>query len=70
MFANDLMGWEEEQSAWSYNDKLTEKLMTKMRKKNARAMRVLMQELGHLAAMRPMENPLKESLKSRIVLNE
>jgi pilus assembly protein CpaF len=70
VFANDLMRWEEEQSDWSYNDKLTEKLMTKMRKKDARAMRVAMQELGHLAATKPMENPLKESLKSRIILNE
>ncbi|MNI86192.1 hypothetical protein D3C73_1432590 [compost metagenome] len=70
VFANDLMRWEEEQGAWSYNDRITGKLMAKMHKKNARAMRSLMQELGHLAAMRPMADPLKESLKSKIVLNE
>ncbi|MNV81066.1 hypothetical protein D3C71_1747070 [compost metagenome] len=70
VFANDLMRWEEERSAWSYNDKLTAKLMAKMTKKNAAAMRTFIRELGHLAAMKPMEEPLKESLKSKIVLNE
>lgn len=70
MFANDLMRWEDKKSAWSYNDKLTTALMTKMKKKNAQATRLLLHELGHLAAMKPMEGPLKESLKSRIVLNE
>ncbi|MNL79986.1 hypothetical protein D3C87_2067180 [compost metagenome] len=64
------MRWEEEQSAWSYNDKLTANLMRKMKKKNPRASRVLLQELGHLAAQKPMAEPLKESLKSKIVLNE
>lgn len=64
------MRWEPEQSAWSYNDKLTPGLMVKMKKKNARATRMMLQELGHLAAQKPMVGPLKESLKSRIVLNE
>ncbi|WP_339254243.1 ATPase, T2SS/T4P/T4SS family [Paenibacillus sp. FSL P2-0136] len=70
VFANDLMRWEPEQAGWTYNDKLTQALIDKMKKKNARAARMLLQELGHLAAQKPMTDPLKESLKSKIVLNE
>lgn len=70
VFANDLMRWEPEQAGWTYNDRLTQALIDKMKKKNARAARMLLQELGHLAAQKPMTDPLKESLKSKIVLNE
>ncbi|MFF2017588.1 ATPase, T2SS/T4P/T4SS family [Paenibacillus sp. NPDC058177] len=70
VFANDLMRWDEERREWTYNDKLTEALMTKMVKKNATAAKILLKELGHLAHLKPMAQPLKESLKSRIVLNK
>jgi pilus assembly protein CpaF len=70
VFANDLMRWESEQSGWVYNDKLTEGLILKMRKKDAAAATRLQMELGRLAMLKPMEQPMKESLKSRIVLNE
>ncbi|MFF2908743.1 ATPase, T2SS/T4P/T4SS family [Paenibacillus sp. NPDC057934] len=70
VFANDLMRWDEERREWTYNDKLTEALMSKMLKKNATAAKILLKELGHLAGLKPMAQPLKESLKSRIVLNK
>ncbi|WP_410513886.1 ATPase, T2SS/T4P/T4SS family [Paenibacillus sp. BR2-3] len=70
VFANDLMRWDEERSEWTYNDKLTEGLMLKMKKKNAAAAGRLQTELGRLAMLKPMGHPMKESLKSRIVLNE
>jgi pilus assembly protein CpaF len=70
VFANDLMRWDEEMLCWTYNDKLTESLMVKMAKKNAAAAKMLLKELGHLAAIKPMAQPMKESLKSRIVLNK
>ncbi|WP_339246976.1 hypothetical protein NST58_06850 [Paenibacillus sp. FSL R10-2796] len=70
VFANDLMRWEPEEMCWSYNDKLTKNLMLKMTKKNAQATRILQKELGRLALTKPMDQPLKESLKSKIVLDE
>lgn len=70
VFANDLMRWDEEQGGWTYNDKLTEGLILKMMKKNAVTAKVLLKELGQLAGMKPMEKPMKESLKSRMVLNK
>lgn len=70
VYANDLMRWEEGTGSWSYNDKLTPALLIKMEKKNAPVTRRLLQELGHLAAQKPMIQPLKESLKSRLVLEE
>ncbi|KGE19028.1 ATPase, T2SS/T4P/T4SS family [Paenibacillus wynnii] len=70
VFANDLMRWEADQSGWTYNDKLTQGLLTKMNKKDATTARVLQRELGKLAKAKPMKFPMKESLKSRIVLNE
>nr|WP_307590922.1 ATPase, T2SS/T4P/T4SS family [Paenibacillus wynnii] len=70
VFANDLMRWEADQSGWTYNDKLTQELLTKMNKKDAATARVLQRELEQLAKVKPMKFPMKESLKSRIVLNE
>lgn len=70
VFANDLMRWEQEQLGWTYNDKLTAGLIRKMTKKNAGATQFLLSELKQLAAAKPMDQPLKESLKSKIVLNE
>ncbi|WP_150265723.1 ATPase, T2SS/T4P/T4SS family [Paenibacillus tepidiphilus] len=70
VFANDLMRWEEESRGWSYNNQVTKALMLKMIKKKPQAARILQAELDRLAAHRPMVAPLKESLKSRIVLNE
>ncbi|MCL6601478.1 MAG: Flp pilus assembly complex ATPase component TadA [Paenibacillus sp.] len=70
VFANDLMRWEEGKSGWTYNNKLTEGLVTKMNKKDAANSRQFQKELERLATIKPMENPMKESLKSRIVLNE
>lgn len=70
VFANDLMRWESQKMCWSYNDKLTESLVLKMSKKNEQATHLLQKELGRLAAMKPMDQPIKESLKSKIVLNE
>jgi len=70
VFANDLMRWEPQKMCWSYNDKLTKSLMLKMTKKDAQATQLLQKELGRLAAVKPMDQPIKESLKSKIVLNE
>lgn len=70
VFAIDLMRWSEETGTWTYHAGITEGLRLKMRKKNPLAERETLEELKKLAAMRPMSNPLKESLKSRIVLNE
>lgn len=70
VFANDLMRWEPQSMSWSYNDKLTQNLIQKMTKKNPQAAQLLQKELGRLAGIRPMVEPLKESLKSKIVLNE
>lgn len=70
VFANDLMRWDVKKSGWTYNDKLTEALWNKMYKKNADAAGLLHTELERLARLKPMERPMKESLKSRIVLNE
>ncbi|AIQ11758.1 P-loop NTPase family protein [Paenibacillus durus] len=70
VFANDLMRWEEESRDWTYNAEITEGLALKMRKKNAEAAQALQEILVQLAEEKPMSGPLKESLKSRIVLNE
>ncbi|WP_379132499.1 ATPase, T2SS/T4P/T4SS family [Paenibacillus sp. sgz500958] len=70
VFANDLMRWDEEKSGWTYNDQLTEGLQLKMNKKNAAAYGHFCKEIERLARLKPLGNPLKESLKSRIVLNE
>lgn len=70
VFANDLMRWEPQKMCWSYNDKLTKNLILKMTRKNEQATQLLQKELGRLAAVKPLDQPLKESLKSKIVLNE
>jgi pilus assembly protein CpaF len=70
VFANDLMRWEPQKMNWSYNDKLTKNLILKMTKKNEQAAQLLQTELGRLAAAKPMDQSIKESLKSKIVLNE
>lgn len=70
VFANDLMRWEQQEMGWTYNDKLTPGLIRKMTKKNAEATQILLNELKRLAAAKPMDEPMKESLKSKIVLNE
>ncbi|MEK4343938.1 ATPase, T2SS/T4P/T4SS family [Paenibacillus sp. FSL P4-0184] len=70
VFANDLMRWELQKMCWSYNDKLTTNLILKMTRKNEQATQLLQKELGQLAAAKPMDQPIKESLKSKIILNE
>lgn len=70
VFANDLMRWELQKMCWSYNDKLTTNLILKMTRKNVQATQLLQKELGQLAAAKPMDQPIKESLKSKIILNE
>ncbi|OZQ65680.1 hypothetical protein CA600_13645 [Paenibacillus sp. VTT E-133280] len=70
VFANDLMRWEPQKMRWSYNDKLTKNLILKMTRKNEQATQLLQKELGQLAAAKPMDQPIKESLKSKIILNE
>ncbi|MEK5395241.1 ATPase, T2SS/T4P/T4SS family [Paenibacillus sp. FSL K6-2859] len=70
VFANDLMRWEPQKMRWSYNDKLTKNLIMKMTRKNEQATQLLQKELGQLAAEKPMDQPIKESLKSKIILNE
>ncbi|KTD85374.1 ATPase, T2SS/T4P/T4SS family [Paenibacillus etheri] len=70
VFANDLMRWELQKRCWSYNDKLTKNLILKMTRKNEQATQLLQKELGRLAAAKPMDQPIKESLKSKIILNE
>ncbi|CAH1054675.1 ATPase, T2SS/T4P/T4SS family [Paenibacillus pseudetheri] len=70
VFANDLMRWELQKMCWSYNDKLTKNLILKMTRKNEQATQLLQKELGRLATAQPMDQPIKESLKSKIVLNE
>ncbi|WP_375105048.1 ATPase, T2SS/T4P/T4SS family [Paenibacillus sp. RS8] len=70
VFANDLMRWEPQTMSWSYNDKLTKSLILKMTKKNEQATQLLQNLLGRLATAKPMDQPIKESLKSKIILNE
>ncbi|WP_339289607.1 ATPase, T2SS/T4P/T4SS family [Paenibacillus sp. FSL E2-0201] len=70
VFANDLMRWEPQNMSWSYNDKLTKSLILKMSKKNEQATQLLQKELGRLATAKSMDQPIKESLKSKIILNE
>lgn len=70
VFANDLMRWEPQNMSWSYNDKLTKSLILKMTKKNEQATQLLQNLLGRLATAKPMDQPIKESLKSKIILNE
>ncbi|MNV76824.1 hypothetical protein D3C71_1702060 [compost metagenome] len=70
VFANDLMRWSGEAGGWTYNAELTEGLAAKMRRKNPDAEAVLRNELRKLAAGMPMSSPIRESLKSKIVLNE
>ncbi|MEK5252991.1 ATPase, T2SS/T4P/T4SS family [Paenibacillus sp. FSL F4-0125] len=70
VFANDLMRWEPQNMSWSYNDKLTMSLILKMTKKNEQATQLLQNLLGRLATAKPMDQPIKESLKSKIILNE
>jgi pilus assembly protein CpaF len=41
-----------------------------MTRKNEQATQLLQKELGQLAAAKPMDQPIKESLKSKIILNE
>lgn len=70
VFANDLMRWDAEKLIWTYNDKLTNNLILKMSKKNKLATQRLQQELEFLAAAKPMDRPMKESFRSKVVLNE
>ncbi|ASA19562.1 ATPase, T2SS/T4P/T4SS family [Paenibacillus donghaensis] len=70
VFASDLMRWDTELLGWTYNDKLTDALIGKMIRKNQPATQTVLKELKRLAAVKPMTSPLKESLKSKIVLNE
>ncbi|MFD1775749.1 ATPase, T2SS/T4P/T4SS family [Paenibacillus rhizophilus] len=70
VFANDLMRWDEEKRDWTYNAGVTEGLALKMRKRNEEAALALRDSLIRLAGAKPLSNPLRESLKSRIVLNE
>ncbi|AIQ62885.1 hypothetical protein PSTEL_06965 [Paenibacillus stellifer] len=70
VFANDLMRWSGEAGGWTYNAELTKGLAAKMRRKNPDAEAVLRNELRKLAAGMPMSSPIRESLKSKIVLNE
>ncbi len=70
VFANDIMRYEHEKKEWSYNAELTSAILAKMYKKNKAATEQFLFELKALAIKKPMKNPLKESLKSRIVLND
>ncbi|NGM82642.1 Flp pilus assembly complex ATPase component [Paenibacillus sp. 7124] len=70
VFANDLMRWDREKQSWTYNAEITEGLFLKMRKRNAEAAGTLLDSLKRLAGEKLLSSPLRESLKSRIVLNE
>ncbi|BCG57849.1 ATPase, T2SS/T4P/T4SS family [Paenibacillus sp. URB8-2] len=70
VFANDLMRWDEDKRDWTYNAGITEGLALKMRKRNVEAAQAMRDSLKRLAGAKPLSNPLRESLKSRIVLNE
>lgn len=70
VFAGDLMRWEEAEGDWRYSAKITDAMSEKMRKKNSAVFEQFVRELNELSALKPMQNPLKESLKSKIVLNE
>ncbi|NJJ39782.1 ATPase, T2SS/T4P/T4SS family [Paenibacillus apii] len=70
VFANDLMRWDREKQSWTYNAGITEGLFQKMRKRNAEAAGTLLDSLKRLAGEKPLSTPLRESLKSRIVMNE
>jgi len=70
VFANDIMRWENDQKMWLYNDKLTPNLLKKMNKKSPEFTKAFVDELKRLSIKSPLNNPLKESTKSRLVLKE
>lgn len=69
VFANDLMRWEEE-GRWSYNPEIRGAMKERMFKKSPQWAGICLNELEKLADVQPMPNPLRESRKSMMVLNE
>lgn len=70
VFAHDLMRHEGD-GTWTYDDQMMSKAMLqRMERKNAAATKLFLSELKKLAAAKPMKNPIKESIKSRMVLQE
>lgn len=70
VFACDLMRYEKETKSWTYNDQLTPGIIEKMNLKDKAATQECLKLLSDLAQKKPMKKPIKESLKSKIVLNE
>lgn len=70
VFSCDLMRYEKEIKSWTYNNQLTPGILERMNNKNRAATQEFVSLLNGLASKKPMINPVKESLKSKIVLNE
>ncbi|MEK4263949.1 MULTISPECIES: ATPase, T2SS/T4P/T4SS family [unclassified Paenibacillus] len=69
VFASDIMRYEQATNEWTYNDQLTVSIVKRMQKKNPVVTQRFLEELKRLTKLKPMKNPLKESLKAKIVLN-
>ncbi|QQZ64645.1 Flp pilus assembly complex ATPase component TadA (plasmid) [Paenibacillus sonchi] len=70
VFACDLMRYDKEMDSWTYHDQLTPDILQKMNNKNKAATQEFISLLSQLAKKKPMTNPIKESMKSKMVLNE
>lgn len=69
VYANDIMRWNRKTNRWEFQDRLSPKFMEKCEKKNPAATRKFIRELQQLSKKYPMEeSPIKESLRSQIIL--
>ncbi|MEK8210411.1 ATPase, T2SS/T4P/T4SS family [Paenibacillus sp. FSL L8-0696] len=68
VFANDLIRYERDSDSWTYNSHITERLKERMIRKDPNAAKLFFDELDRLSKEKPMKNPMKESLKSKILL--
>lgn len=70
VFSNSLMRYERRSDSWTYNSNLTDALKSKMIRKDPKLAQLFFDELEKLSVAKPMNNPMKESLKSRLLLQE
>lgn len=68
ILSNDLMRWDPDSKKWFYNDDVDPKLLQKMNRKNSIATKKFLSELTYLAGVRRIKDPIRESIKSRMVL--
>ncbi|WP_054943703.1 ATPase, T2SS/T4P/T4SS family [Paenibacillus ihuae] len=68
VYAHDIMRYEK--GSWSYHNKLSNGILERMERKDAAATKTFLNELDILSLLKPMVNPIKESIKSRMVLRE